>query len=297
MPTPFTKAQGAGNDFVIFDLTAERAAGDFAAIAPALCDRHFGIGADGILLVLPSQVADFRMRVINSDGSEPEMCGNGLRCFVRYLHDRGLVPAAGIWVETLAGRLFAEVIPPGEPAGSGLEASARPEFRVRIDMGRPEHSPSEELALSHPRGPLRVTAVSMGNPHCVTFVDDLDGLPFFELGPLVEAHPRFPRGVNAEFAQVVDRNRIRVKVWERGAGPTLACGTGACAVAVAAASQGLTERRVTVELPGGALDIDWREDGGVSLTGPAECVFTGEVDLSRFGLGRVERSTRPMTGA
>jgi diaminopimelate epimerase len=270
MPTSFTKAQGAGNDFIIFDLTREHASDAWpSGAAHTLCDRHFGIGADGLLLVLPSEKADFRMRVINSDGSEPEMCGNGLRCFVRYLHDNGMVSGSRVAVETGAGVLQAEIL-------TGPNA----EFLVRLDMGRPFDMGRDLLPLADRR--LDVSLISMGNPHCVTFVNDLDALPFDQLGPEVEAHPRFRNRTNAEFVQVLDRRRVRVKVWERGAGPTLACGTGACAVVAAAVNRGYTERSVVVELPGGNLTIDWPVGGSVFLTGPAELVFTGQVDLSAF---------------
>ncbi len=299
MPTPFTKAQGAGNDFILFDLTGEHAAEahvrDWPNLARALCDRHFGIGADGLLLVLPPSVAaipgaapgapapaDFRMRVINSDGSEPEMCGNGLRCFVRYLHDRGMTAGPSVAVETGAGLRHAQVLQDHEAGGPGFRAPGvrAPGVRVRLEMGRPFELGRELLPLADRR--LDVSLISMGNPHCVSFVEDLDRFPFAELGPAVEAHPRFRQRTNAEFVQVLDRRRIRVKVWERGAGPTLACGTGACAAVVAAVSRGFTERHVSVELPGGTLEIDWAVGGSVFLTGPAELVFTGEVDLSAF---------------
>lgn len=324
MPTPFTKTQGAGNDFILFDLTVGGAAGafdltvggaagafdltvesnrgdraasgpDWHALAPRLCARHAGIGADGLLLVLPpSSAADSlsgapspsdpaspaasassaphaRMRVINSDGSEPEMCGNGLRCVVRYLHARRMPTLTRFAIETGAGMRFAEVLP--APAG----------VQVRLDMGKPVYLGLSRLALEDRS--LDVALVSMGNPHCVTFVPDLEALPFSELGPRVERHARFPQRVNAEFVQVLDRDRVRVKVWERGAGPTMACGTGACAVAVAAASQGLTDSRVDVELPGGTLTIDWHDSGHLFLTGPAELVFDGQVDLAALVAG------------
>lgn len=279
MPTPFTKAQGAGNDFILFDLTAEAASPwpeDWSSLARTLCDRHFGIGADGLLLVLPPSLsstpaggvaADFRMRVINSDGSEPEMCGNGLRCVVRYLHDRGMLAGEAVAVETGAGVKKAQLLE--GPTG----------MQIRLDMGLPFEQGREVLTIDDKRK-LDVSLVSMGNPHCVTFVNDLARLPFDELGPAVEQHARFRNGANAEFVQVLSRRHVRVKVWERGAGPTLACGTGACAVVVAAVGRGLTERQVAVELPGGTLTIDWQVGGSVYLTGPAELVFTGEIDLA-----------------
>lgn len=308
MPTPFTKVQGAGNDFILFDLTAGPAGYDWSEAARALCRRHVGIGADGLLLVMPSEAADFRMRVINADGSEPEMCGNGLRCVIRYLHDRGMLAGSTVTVETLAGVLGAEVVsalddPAPDNSASGLRppdfraSSFRapgfraPGFRVRIAMGAPAVLGREALSLAAsppaaaPDVSLDVTLVSMGNPHCVAFVDDLAAFPFATWGPAVESHPRFPQRVNAEFAAVRDRHRIAAKVWERGAGPTLACGTGACAVAWAAAARGLAESPVTVELPGGDLVVDWQDAGAVHLTGPAELVFTGAVDLAPFRAG------------
>jgi diaminopimelate epimerase len=276
MNTSFIKLQGTGNDFILFDLRNETVEHDWHALAPGLCDRHFGIGADGLLLVLPPAAGgEFRMRVINADGSEPEMCGNGLRCFVRYLHDLGLITGREVAVETGAGVLRAQIL--DEKAGGLDSGSPDSGFRVRLDMGRPFDMGREMLPLGDRR--LDVQLISMGNPHCVTFVEDLDRVPFSEAGPAVEGHPRFRQRTNAEFVQVLSRTRLRVKVWERGAGPTLACGTGACAAVVAAVGRGLTDRHVTVELPGGALDIDWVVGGSVYLTGPAEPVFKGQIDL------------------
>lgn len=293
MLTSFTKAQGAGNDFILFDLTrddaAEKRALDWAAIAQELCDRHFGIGADGVILVLPASdgeddaagsapaapKADYRMRIFNADGSEPEICGNGLRCFVRYLHDHGMMTGGPtVAVETGAGVKRAEVL---------TEAS---ELQIRLDMGLPFDQGRETLALEKRK--LDVSLISIGNPHAVSFVSDLDKLPFAELGPAVSEHTRFRNGINAEFAQLLSRSRVRVKVWERGAGPTLACGSGACAVVVAGVSRGLTERRVAVELPGGTLTIEWQVGGSVFLTGPAELVFTGQITLPTPVLAETE---------
>lgn len=271
MATSFLKTQGAGNDFIVFDLRGEDPGVDWHGLAPRLCDRHFGIGADGLLLIVPPSApgtAHARMRVINADGSEPEMCGNGLRCFVRVLYDQGEVPGHRLDVETGAGVLQAEVL--DHPTG----------VQVRLDMGKPAYQGKTSLTL--PDRTLEVALVSMGNPHCVAFVDDLAALPFERLGPLVERHPRFPDRVNAEFVQVISPDRLRVKVWERGSGPTLACGTGACAVAVAAREQGLAGSEVTVELPGGELAVAWTEAGTLTLTGPAERVFEGRVNLAAW---------------
>ncbi|MBO9542659.1 diaminopimelate epimerase [bacterium] len=257
----FTKMQGAGNDFIVIDCLGDQAA-DYQALAPALCDRHFGIGADGLLLVLPSEVADFRMRVINADGTEPEMCGNGLRCFARYLHVAGLSSAASLAIETGAGVLGAEVLEDG----------------VRLDMGAPRMAERMAEPLKVGDAAFEATAVSMGNPHCVVFVEDLDAFDFEQYGPLVEAHSAFPQRTNAEFAQVLAPDHIRLKVYERGVGPTLACGTGACATLVAAALSGRTGRAAQVDLPGGTLAIAWGEDGRIQMTGPAQVVFKGVVD-------------------
>lgn len=262
MPWSFVKMQGLGNDFIVMpDMDPSLAGGgDWSLLAPRLCDRRFGIGADGLLLVLPSEVADFRMRIFNADGSEPEMCGNGLRCFARYLQRQGLAPQARIRIET----------------GAGVrEALLMDDGRVQVDMGIPEHAREEALTVGDRS--LEVMAVSMGNPHAVVFVDDLSGCEFDTYGPLLEAHPAFPRRANAEFVQVLGPERLRVKVWERGVGPTLACGTGACAVLVAAVLTGRANRRATIELPGGELEVEWRDER-VIMTGAAKVVYSGRLD-------------------
>lgn len=287
---PFTKMQGLGNDFIVVDCSMGERPGDWAALAPKLCDRHYGIGADGLLLILPSEVADFRMRIINADGSEPEMCGNGLRCFAYYLHHYGLSDATVLTVETGAGVLEAELqmTPDGHARG------------VRVDMGPPRLTRAEIPMVGNPEArmvqePLEagdrtfvVTAVSMGNPHVVTFVEKLDEAEFSTYGPLLEAHPAFPRHANIEFVQVMNPGFLRVKVYERGVGPTLACGTGACAALVAAVLNDRTQRKAQVELPGGILDIEWAENDHVYMAGPAAVVFQGVVDLFDFLPAHVE---------
>lgn len=281
---PFTKMQGLGNDFIVIDCSMGDRPVDWEALAPRLCDRHYGIGADGLLLILPSESADFRMRILNADGSEPEMCGNGLRCFAYYLHTYGLTDATVIKVETGAGLLEVELLmtPDGHARG------------VRVDMGAPRLTRGEVPMAGNPeqrviQEPLRVgdrtflvTAVSMGNPHVVTFVERLDEAEFAAYGPLLEAHEAFPRHANVEFVQVVNPGFLRVKVYERGVGPTLACGTGACASLVAAVLSGRAQRKAQVELPGGILDIEWAENDHVYMAGPAAVVFTGVVDLFDF---------------
>ncbi|MCL4535113.1 MAG: diaminopimelate epimerase [Bacteroidetes bacterium] len=274
----FFKMHGAGNDFVLLDA---RDAGarerDWPALARAMCDRHFGVGSDGLLLVLPSTRADYRMRMFNPDGSEAEMCGNGIRCFAKYLYDRGIHASLDLRAETLAGirqlRIVAE------------NGRAR---RVQVGMGAPilrpadipvvaESTPVIDLPLSVDGADLQVTCVSMGNPHAVAFIsDDPDTFPLNRIGPLVERHPLFPRRVNFEIVQVRSPREAKARVWERGAGLTLACGTGACAVAVAARLKGLTEPCLRLELPGGRLELAWDGAGEVLMTGPAETVFRGE---------------------
>lgn len=280
----FTKTQGLGNDFVVVDASSADPSIDWQALAVRLCDRHFGIGADGLLCVLPSEVADFRMRVLNADGTEPEMCGNGLRCFARYLRHHGLVTRTELAIETGAGVL--EVSWVRDAAGHATLA--------RVDMG-PARLAREQIPMQGPAAPqvieeplqvgdrtFWVTGVSMGNPHAVLFVPSFDEQEFLTYGPLLEGHTAFPKRANVEFVEVVARDRLRVKVFERGVGPTLACGTGACAALVASVLTGRAERRAEVELPGGSLEIEWAPDGRVLMTGPAEVVYTGSFELSAF---------------
>lgn len=269
----FTKMHGLGNDFIVADRLAGGADEDWAQLAVRMCDRHFGIGADGILLLLPTEGADFRMRIFNSDGSEAENCGNGIRCLGRYYRDRYAPTAEEIRVQTGAG-----------PASIWV----KPDGLVTVDMGPPIFEPAripatvgsqDALAMSvdlHD-GEIPVGCVSMGNPHAVTFVKvgELDDYPLESVGPRVEHYEKFPRRINFEVVEVVNSQRMRVRVWERGAGPTLACGTGACASVVVAQRGGLVDGPVTVELPGGDLVIEWKEGGSVLMTGPAEYVFTG----------------------
>jgi len=273
----FTKMHGAGNDFVVLDGIRESLP-PLEALARRLCDRHFGIGADQLLVLRESRGADFRMEIYNPDGSQVEMCANGIRALTKYLRDRGLASADEISVETLSGVV--------RPRWAGAD-------RVTVDMGRPVLEPAKiPTALGRGDGPvlevplevagesLRVSAVSMGNPHAVLFVADPDAAPVERLGPLLEHHPAFPNRVNVEFATPVARDRIRQRTWERGTGETLACGSGACAVAVVSMLRGLVERRVEVELRGGVLEIAWESDAAhVFMTGPAAEVFTGRIPV------------------
>ena len=241
-----------------------------------MSDRHFGVGGDGIVLICPSEVADFRMRMFNNDGSEARMCGNASRCIARYVHDHGLTDRNPISLETLSGIKVLSLTMNGD----GEVVS------VTVDMGQPELTASAVPAVSTSErmveesvetscGPVRVTAVSMGNPHGVIFVDRIEDVDFDRLGPELERHPIWPDRANIEFIEVISPSEIRMRVWERGTGETLACGTGACASAVAAALTGRTHRTVTVHLRGGDLTIEWGEDGHVRMTGGATEVFEG----------------------
>ena len=259
--------QGTGNDFIVVNGFAEPQPERFYSLAREICDRHFGVGADGLIWLLPSEEADARMRIFNADGSEAEMCGNGLRCAARYLLDAGLAPHGKLTVATGAGVLTVREAAEGYEADMGipcLEAA-----RIPVAM------PDNRIALEVEGRRLSFFCVSMGNPHAVTFDLFPDDKVFTWLGPLIEKHHAFPNGTNVEFCRLAE-GRLDVRVWERGVGATLACGTGACATLTAAASLGLTGREALVHLPGGTLDIRWAKDGHIFLTGPAEVVFEGE---------------------
>jgi diaminopimelate epimerase len=273
----FTKMHGAGNDYVVLDGIREELP-PIPPLASRLCDRHFGIGCDQLLVARPSRTADFRMEIYNADGSQVEMCGNGLRAFYKFLRDRGHTDDDEISVETLGG-----VVRPGW-AGPN---------RVRVDMGQPVLAPAKiPTTLGTGDGPvldvplevegetLRVSSVSMGNPHAVIFVEDPDSADVGRLGPLIEHHSAFPNRTNVEFVTPIGRDRIRQRTWERGVGETLACGSGACAVAVVAMLLGAVDDEVSIELRGGELEIDWKGgDAPVIMTGPAAEVFTGEYPM------------------
>lgn len=281
-PLPFTKMHGIGNDYVYVDCTRRRI-DDPAALARRVSPRRTGIGSDGLILICPSSTADVRMEMYNADGSRGEMCGNGIRCVGKYTYDHGLCRRETLRVETDAGIKVLQL----DIAG-GLVTS------VTVDMGPPELEGERipvagtgrivdaELEIEPQPGleTNRVTCVSMGNPHCVLFVDDVDRLDLERIGPRFEHHPFFPKRVNTEFVRVDAPDDVRMRVWERGSGETAACGTGACAVVVAGVLTGRTARRCRVRLNGGDLAIAWREaDGHVYMTGPAEEVFRGEIAL------------------
>ncbi len=277
MSISFSKYQGLGNDFILIDNRSSDKPTIEPEAAIVWCDRHFGIGADGVIFVLPGQNGcDYTMRIFNSDGSEPEMCGNGIRCMAKFIADlEGKIDLAVTYkIHTLAGTITPEILEDGQ---------------IRVDMGEPHLSAAEiPTSLGTPDDKVvnqsievegkswAVTCVSMGNPHCMTFVEDADAIPLATIGPKFEHHPVFPQRTNTEFVQVIRPDYLKMRVWERGAGITLACGTGACATVVAGVLTGNCDRFCTVELPGGCLQIDWSQaDNRVYMTGPAELVFKG----------------------
>ena len=276
MALAFTKWQGCGNDFVLVDGRASGLPRDAAGLSRRVCDRHYGIGADGLIFVLPSDKADFCMRIFNADGSEAEMCGNGIRCFARLVYEERMTDKESFTVETGAGILTPRIVKEngkiigiegnmGEPV---LEAE-----KIPVTGFGNDRVISEEIEVLGKR--YRATCVSMGNPHCVVFVGDVDDVAMETVGPAFERHAWFPRRTNTEFVVVRDREHLRMRVWERGAAVTLACGTGACASLVAAVLNGRAERKAEVELDGGRLTIEWAEDNHIYMTGPAEKVFAG----------------------
>ena len=273
----FTKMQGIGNDYVYVNCLQETIENP-SELAKKISDRHYGVGSDGLIMINPSDKADFEMEMYNADGSRGEMCGNGIRCVAKYVYDYGLTDKPSISVETLAGIKYLD-----------LTVEDGKVVLVKVDMGKPMLRPEEVPVVSEKEEVIdepitvdgqeyRMTCVSMGNPHAVVFIDqDVKEFPLETVGVKFENHERFPKRVNTEFVNVLDRHTAQMRVWERGSGETLACGTGACAVAVACALNGLTEDEVTVKLLGGDLQIKWdREKNTVYMTGPAEVVFDGE---------------------
>lgn len=284
METKFVKMHGIGNDFIIMDFYSRQIPDrvDFNQLAKKLCQRHFGIGADGLILVLPSDKYDLRMRIFNFDGSEPQMCGNGIRCFAKYAYENKLINQKKFSVETLAGEIVPELIFSKENRNI-IEG-------VKVDMGKPhltrkeipmsgnpdQRAINESLKLNNNKD-FKITCVSMGNPHCVIFTDNVENFPVTEIGPIIEKHHFFPEKTNVEFIQPLNDYEIDFRVWERGVGETLACGTGASAAVVAGVLNKIIQPDTMVHLKGGDLRIQWDNDEHVYMTGPADSVFHGSV--------------------
>ena len=285
----FTKMEGLGNDYVYVDCTKQNLE-NASNLAKIISDRHFGVGSDGLILIESSKKADFRMKMFNSDGTEAEMCGNGIRCVGKYVYDKGLTDKTTLKIETLAG---IKVL--------NLNVEDGKAKTVKVDMGEPildyKLIPAKDGKVYKSRDGIKfykvniniegdlkeLTCVSMGNPHGIDFANNIEKLKIEKFGPIIEVDEHFPNKVNAEFIEILDKHNIKMRVWERGAGETLACGTGACASVVASFLNGYTERSVTVELLGGKLEIEWnKEDNHVYMTGPAETVFEGEFDESNL---------------
>ena len=285
----FTKMEGLGNDYVYVDCTKQNLE-NASNLAKIISDRHFGVGSDGLILIKSSKKADFRMQMFNSDGTEAEMCGNGIRCVGKYVYDKGLTDKTTLKIETLAG---IKVL--------NLNVEDGKVKTVKVDMGEPildyKLIPAKDGKVYKSRDGIKfykvniniegdlkeLTCVSMGNPHGIDFANNIEKLKIEKFGPIIEVDEHFPNKVNAEFIEILDKHNIKMRVWERGAGETLACGTGACASVVASFLNGYTERNVTVELLGGKLEIEWnKEDNHVYMTGPAETVFEGEFDESNI---------------
>jgi len=281
----FTKMQGCGNDYVYVNGAVEQIAMDKKPyVVRFLSDRHFGVGGDGVIFINPHREADFEMEMYNADGTRSEMCGNGIRCVAKYVYDKGLIHRKNI-----------SIISAGKIKYLELTTNEHDQVvQVKVNMGAPILESEQVPVIAEGDRAVNVpilvqgkeyamTCVSMGNPHAVLFVEDVQELPLEKIGPDFENHERFPRRTNTEFVQIVDENHVKMRVWERGTGETLACGTGCCATAVACVLNGLTKEEVEVEVPGGKIQIKWdREDNLVYMTGPAEIVFEGEIDIDHL---------------
>ena len=269
---------GIGNDYVFVDCFKELIK-DPTEVSKQISDRHFGIGSDGLILIMPSEKADARMRIFNADGSEAQMCGNGVRCVAKYIYDHGIIRGKTANIETLAGIKRLEL-----KIDNGKASS------VKVNMGKPilekckipvrgdgADVVNENLKIDSKE--FKMTCVSMGNPHCIIFDEDIENIPLTKYGPLIENDNLFPERINVHFVQIIEKDRVRIKTWERGSGITLACGTGASAVCVAGVLNKKTHSKVLAYLPGGDLELEWAEDGNVYMTGPATEVFTGEITI------------------
>jgi len=274
--------QGIGNDYVYIDCTKEEVLreDEIAAFSIKVSDRHFGIGSDGVILIKPSEVADFFMDMYNADGSRGKMCGNGIRCVARYVYDKGLTEKTDMTIETLSGiKKISVKVEDGKAVRATVNMGKPILETVRVPvLWNETNMINEPIAVG---GRLfNITAVSMGNPHAVVYVKDIETLPLEQMGPMFEKHKLFPESVNTEFVQIIDRSHLRMRVWERGSGETMACGTGACATVVASVLNGFADRNSTVILNGGELSITWKDDTDeVIMEGPAEIVFEGEIEF------------------
>jgi diaminopimelate epimerase len=273
----FTKMQGIGNDYVYVNCFEENIENP-PELSITISDRHFGVGSDGLIMIMPSSIADARMRIFNADGSEAQMCGNGIRCVAKYLYECGIKKSDRMTIETAAGLKTIE-----------LTTVSGNVTQIRVEMGTPELLRNEipmlgeneqviDVPLQVNDTVLNITCVSMGNPHCITFVDDVDSIDLSVTGKAIENHELFPERINAHFVQQVSANKVKMRTWERGSGETLACGTGAVAAGVACVLNKLTERVINTQLPGGELTVEWTDDNKTYMTGPAEFVFTGQWD-------------------
>ena len=273
----FTKMQGIGNDYVYVNCFEEDIKNP-SELSIAISDRHFGIGSDGLIMIMPSPAADARMRIFNADGSEAQMCGNGIRCVAKYLYEYGIKKSDRMTIETAAGLKTIELTVVNEDVKQIKVEMGTPELlRNEIPMlGENKQVVNEPLQVND--SVLYVTCVSMGNPHCITFVDDVDSIVLDVTGKAIENHELFPERINAHFVQQISANKVKMRTWERGSGETLACGTGAVATGVACVLNNLTERIISTQLPGGELMVEWTDDNKTYMTGPAEIVFTGQWD-------------------
>lgn len=276
----FTKMHGIGNDYVYVNCFEEEVK-DPARLAPIISDRHFGVGSDGIILILPSSIADCKMRIFNADGSEAQMCGNGIRCVAKYVYDHKIIQKNPLTVETLAGTKAIQVFTENGKVSKAKVNMGKPKLmRAEIPMLGKETQVIDEVLTIDKDVSFRITCISMGNPHCIIFVDNFDKVDVQKYGQEIERHQVFPERTNVHFVQVHNPKEVTMKTWERGSGITMACGTGASAVCVAGVLNRKTDRKILAHLPGGDLELEWAEDDNVYMTGPATEVFTGEWIIS-----------------
>lgn len=276
----FTKMTGLGNDYIYINCMNGEKLKNIPEMTRKLSDRHIGIGADGVILIdKPSDLnSDCKMRIFNSDGSEAEMCGNGIMCVAKFIHDKGLSTKDKLVIETLAGTKKVKLIENNGECNEAIVDMGEPIFQDTNIPYNVYEAFNKDLDLNVAEKKIRVTVVSMGNPHAVTFVENLENIDIEKYGPEIENNPIFPNRTNVEFVQIIDKNNVKMRVWERGVGETCACGTGACAAAVASGLNGYTDENVTVKLPGGVLKIEWGKDNHIYMQGPANTIFEGMIE-------------------